>query len=141
MTTNGPVSSGDLFFFYGLLKQGAACMPEHIDLNAGGEFLSPASIRGDLYRVDYYPGVVEGQGCVQGLLYRLDDVALVPLLDDFEDVDHANPDNSLYHRLKRPVLDVSGMPIGQMAWVYWYVRSVKGCAYIPDGNWPLQGGT
>ncbi|MAK60165.1 MAG: hypothetical protein CMK09_04225 [Ponticaulis sp.] len=139
MTANGPVQPGDLFFFYGLLKQGAAGMPDHIDFEANGAFLSPAFIRGDLYRVAYYPGVVEGRGLTQGLLYRLDDISILPLLDEFEDVDHARPDRSLYHRVRRPVLDADGAPTGELAWVYWYVRSVDGCENIADGNWPLDG--
>ena len=41
MSANGPVSPGDLFVFYGLLKQGAAGMPAHIDLDAAGTFGAP----------------------------------------------------------------------------------------------------
>ena len=135
MTTNGSVASGDLFFFYGLLKNGASGMPAHIDLEAGGAFLRPATMRGALYDLGGFPGVVKGTGLVQGLLYRLDDVSLAGPLDAFEDVVPGDPAASLYLRVRRDVLDVGGKPMGETAWVYWYNRPVDGRRLIPDGNW------
>lgn len=70
MTTD--VQSGDLFFFYGLLKKGAAGMPDHIDLDAGGEFLQAMTMRGTLYDLGGYPGIVDGSAwfgaCSIGLM-------------------------------------------------------------------------
>ena len=137
---NGPVTSGDLFFFYGLLKQGAAGMPVHIDLDAAGEFLGPARVRGSLYNLGSYPGIVSGDGLVQGVLYRLNDTALMPLLDEFEDVIPADPKRSLYYRERTDVLDQDGAATGEKAWVYWFNRPVTRYHRIADDNWPLNGG-
>lgn len=135
---NGPVSPGDLFFFYGLLKQGAAGMPSHIDLEAGGAFLRPARMRGDLYNLGGYPGLVDGEGLVKGLLYRLDDVALVPLLDEFEDVVPGADEASLYQRVRRAFLDSTGVASGEHAWVYWYNQPLGAARQILTGDWPLR---
>lgn len=140
MIENGPVRPGDLFFFYGLLKQGAVGSPDHIDLQGGGEFLRPAFVRGVLYDLGTYPGLRDGEGQVSGLLYRLNDVSLVPLLDEFEDVVPADIKASLYVRTLKPVLDKSGNPMGETAWVYEYNQPVRDFPRIEDGNWPLEKG-
>ena len=131
------VKSGDLFFLYGLLRVGSSNMPEDIDLIAGGEFLGAAFMQGDLYDVGGFPGIVKGRGNVGGMLYRLDDVSLVPAMDAFEDVVDDDPDSSMYQRIRKPLLDTEGMDTGKKAWVYWYNQSVEGFEKIEDGDWPL----
>ncbi|MAP96173.1 MAG: hypothetical protein CMK07_14600 [Ponticaulis sp.] len=130
------VQSGDLFFFYGLLKQGAAGSPDHIDLAGGGEFLGPASIRGVLYHLGDYPGVIEGEGVVQGMLYRLNDLNLMPLLDEFEDFDPDDAARSMYLRRCTPLLDRNCLSTNQQAWVYWYNFDIHDQQQIKSGNWP-----
>ena len=137
---NGPVGAGDLFVFYGLLKQGAAGMPDHIDLDAGGEFLRDVSLRGDLYDLGGYPGIIDGDGLVKGILYRLDNAALAVPLDEFEDVVPGENDASLYLRVKREVCDHNGQRTGETAWVYWYNQPIDGYQKIVNGNWPLDAG-
>lgn len=140
MTTNGTVSSGDLFVFYGLLKKDATGMPAHIDLNAGGAFLSDVTLRGALYDLGGFPGIIDGDGLVHGILYRLDNAALADPLDEFEDVVPGDAQASLYLRVKREVLDAQGQPTGQSAWVYWYNQPIDAFDRIADGNWPLDAG-
>ncbi|MAI89176.1 gamma-glutamylcyclotransferase [Ponticaulis sp.] len=130
-----------LFVFYGLLKRGAVGAPEHIDLEAGGEFLGPAFLRGDLFDVGGYPGIVEGEGLVTGVLYRLDDLALLTALDEFEDVVPDDPAGSLYRRILRDVLNEAGEPVGQRAWVYWFNQPVHSFPRLKTGNWPLGAGS
>ena len=139
MSANGPVASGDLFFFYGLLKKDASGMPAHIDLEAGGEFLRPVTLRGSLYNLGGYPGIFDGEGLVQGILYRLDDVSLIGPLDEFEDVVPGDQSASLYQRIQKPVLDEIGAPTGETAWVYWFNQPFGGYEQLVDGNWPLEG--
>lgn len=135
MTTNGPVTPGDHFFLYGLLRQGAEGMPAHINLEAGGAFQKSVALKGDLYDLGGFPGIVDGKGLVQGILYRLNDVSLVPLLDEFEDVKQGDEPASLYLRVRKPVLDVDGRSTGETAWVYWYNKPVTGRRRIKTGDW------
>ena len=131
------VSSGDLFFFYGLLKQGANGGPKHINLEAGGAFLGTAFVRGDLYDVGGYPGIVEGNSLVKGVLYRIHDLSLVPRLDEFEDVIEDDEAASLYLRKKRPVVTENAQTTSQTAWVYWFNQAVQEHRKISNGEWPL----
>ena len=140
MRTNGPVTSGDLFIFYGLLKQGASGMPANIDLEAAGEFLGACRFRGRLYNLGSFPGIVEGDTLCHGVRYRLDDTSLIEALDAFEDVLPDDPDASLYKRIKASVLDDQGDTTGETAWIYWFNQSVESYTEIPDGNWPLDAG-
>lgn len=135
-----PVSPGDLFAFYGLLKQGAAGMPAHIDLEAAGAFEGPCRFRGAMYDLGGFPGVIDGETLCIGMLWRVSDVSVIPALDDFEDVVPGDPAASLYLRTKRPLLTEAGAPTGDEAHIYWYNRPVEGCPEITDGNWPLDRG-
>lgn len=140
MTLNGPVSSGDLFVFYGLLKQGASGMPDTIDLETAGEFLGPCRFLGGMYDLGGFPGVVRGDTLCHGVRYRLDQASLAADLDAFEDVIPNDPTYSLYMRIKIPLLDDSGKLTGEKAWAYWYNQSVKTFPEVTDGNWPLDAG-
>nr|WP_083332770.1 gamma-glutamylcyclotransferase family protein [Hyphomonas sp. Mor2] len=140
MTVNGRVSSGDLFVFYGLLKQGATGMPAHIDLEKAGAFLGPCWFRGALYDLGGFPGVVDGDGLCHGVRYRLDDASLIEALDEFEDVVPDDPDASLYLRKKVPLIDASGTESGEQAWIYWYNRPTDSFTRLADDDWPLDRG-
>ncbi|MEL6829068.1 MAG: gamma-glutamylcyclotransferase family protein [Pseudomonadota bacterium] len=140
MSVNGPVVSGDLFAFYGLLKQGADGTPEHIDLETAGAFLGPCRLIGALYDLGGFPGLVRGDILCHAMLYRLNDTDIVAALDAFEDVLPETPERSEYLRIKSAVLDDTGKPTGDQAWIYWYNQSVTGKRLLEDGNWPLQGG-
>ena len=138
--TNGPVNSGDLFLFYGLLKRGASGMPGHIPLETGGAFLGDARFRGTLLDLGGYPGVIEGETLCYGMLYRLDDASLAAPLDTFEDVQPDNEAASLYRRERMDVLSDDGEATGEAAWIYIYNQSTAGFPILEDGNWPLERG-
>ncbi|GAB5457099.1 MAG: hypothetical protein Hens3KO_01290 [Henriciella sp.] len=140
MTLNGPVSSGDLFVFYGLLKQGASGMPAHIDLEAAGEFLGPCRFKGELYDLGGYPGVVDGETLCHGVRYRLNNSSLAKALDEFEDVIPDDAETSLYQRVKITLLDDQAKETGERAWIYWYNQSTECFTKREDGNWPLEAG-
>lgn len=140
MTVNGEVMSGDLFAFYGLLKQGADGTPTHFDLQAAGSFLGPCRVIGALYDLGGFPGLVRGDTLCHALLYRIEDASMVADLDAFEDVLPDDPQASLYLRIKSAVFDENGEPTGDQAWIYWYNQSVAGKQPVTNGNWPLRGG-
>ena len=135
-----PVSPGDLFAFYGLLKRGAAGMPAHIDLETAGRFAGPCRFHADMYDLGGYPGVVRGTTLCHGVLWRIADVSIIADLDDFEDVDPADPERSLYRRRHIPVLDDFARPTGETAQIYVYNQTVEGARHIADGDWPLGAG-
>lgn len=137
--TGEPVQSGDLFVFYGLLKQGAAGMPADLPLERAGTFLGACRFRGRLLDLGGFPGVVDGDTLCHGLRYRLADASLIGAMDAFEDVTD-DPGTSLYVRTKIPLLDDHSAPTGEQAWVYWYNQPVEGFEEIADGNWPLDAG-
>lgn len=140
MTANGPVSSGDLFVFYGLLKQGAVGMPAHIDLDAAGKFLGPCRFKAALYDLGGFPGVVDGDTLCHGVRYQLRDATIADALDAFEDVIPDDPEKSLYQRVKVSLLDDQAKETGERAWIYWYNQPVDVFTKREDGNWPLHAG-
>ncbi|MDP3460251.1 MAG: gamma-glutamylcyclotransferase [Hyphomonas sp.] len=133
------VRSGDLFVFYGLLKQGAAGAPAALDLAGAGEFGAPCRFRGRMVDLGGFPGVVAGETLCHGVRWRVRDAGIVPAMDAFEDVTE-DPATSLYRRVNVPLLDDSGAATGEEAWIYWYNRSVGGLPIVADGNWPLDAG-
>ena len=134
-----PVSSGDPFIFYGLLKQGAAGAPAHLDFQRHGEFLGPCRFRGRMIDLGGFPGVVPGEDICHGVLYRLDAARLVRQMDDFEGIHAGDPTGSLYRREKTDIIDDTGRPYGK-AWIYTYNQKPDGYPVLEDGNWPLEKG-
>ncbi len=137
--TGEPVTSGDLFVFYGLLKQGAKGMPADLPLEASGTFLGPCRFKGRLLDLGGFPGAVDGANLCHGVRYELSDVSLLATMDAFEDVTD-DPATSLYVRKKIPLLDDDAAPTGDEAWIYWYNQPTSGFEEISDGNWPLDAG-
>ncbi|MEQ8557554.1 MAG: gamma-glutamylcyclotransferase family protein [Henriciella sp.] len=135
-----PVSSGDQFIFYGLLKQGAAGAPAHLDFPRHGEFLGPCRFRGRMIDLGGFPGVVPGEETCHGVLYRIDTTRLARQMDEFEGIRAGNPDGSLYRHEKTDILDDSDRPSGERAWIYTYNQSTDGYPVLEDGNWPLEKG-
>ena len=139
MTINGDVKTGDLFVFYGLLQPVSESFPHAIDLAGSGAFLGEARIRGDLYDVGGYPGMVAGDGLVCGTLYRIDDPVIVPEIDAFEDIIPGEEAESLYRREQHPVLNADGAPTGQTAWVYVFNKPLAEDPKIESGDWLKEG--
>ncbi len=133
------VRPGDMFIFYGLLKQGAAGGPQHIPLAESGRWLAPCTFRGRMYDAGGFPAAVEGDGLCQGVTYRIDEVGIVAAMDEYEDVTD-DPKTSLYLRRRVPMLDAAGSPTGEEAWIYLYNQATDGLPAIEDGNWSLERG-
>ncbi|WP_022693044.1 gamma-glutamylcyclotransferase family protein [Ponticaulis koreensis] len=139
MTINGDVKTGDLFVFYGLLQPVSESYPHVIDLAGSGAFLGEARIRGDLYDVGGYPGMVAGDGLVCGTLYRIDDPVIVPEIDAFEDIVPGEEAESLYRREQHSVLKADGVQTGQTAWVYIFNKPLAEDPKIESGDWLKDG--
>lgn len=137
--TSTDVQAGDVFIFYGLLKQGAAGAPDSLGLDVAGEFLGPCRFRGTMLDLGGFPGVVAGETLCQGIRWRVRDTGIIPAMDEFEDVTE-DPATSLYLRRRLPVLDAMGSETGEQAWIYIYNQKTDGFSILPDGNWPLDRG-
>ena len=94
------------------------------------EILGPCEIRGRLYHLGEYPGLVEGDDRVKAELYKVKDPRVFPLLDEYEEFDVRNPDRSLFVRhvvrLIQPPSD---------AWVYFYNRPVSNRPLVRENTW------
>ena len=137
--TQAEVRAGDLFVFYGLLKQGAAGQPADLPLATAGAFGGPCRFRGRMVDLGGFPGVVDGDTLCYGVRWQISDPAIMPAMDAFEDVTD-DPETSLYLRTQIPLLDNAASETGEMAWIYWYNKSIEGFSPVADGNWPLDAG-
>lgn len=135
-------------FVYGTLMSHTATEKAR-QLMAEAQSLGPATIVGRLYRISWYPGLVEGAGTVHGEVFQLRDPARsLAWLDAYEGITPASlhapaaqepasttrsapPDE--YERVLREVTLASGTPL--QAWVYVYRNDVSGCFPVAEGRW------
>ena len=117
-------------FVYGTLMSGGE---NHRLLAGRAELIGPGRMRGRLFLVDYFPGLVDSGDpaeIVVGEVWRLDEPDLLRMLDEFEGCVEAPP---LFVRASRPVaMDGNGT---LTAWVYLFARSTAGRRAIPAGDW------
>lgn len=130
------MASDDYLFVYGTLRQGAGS-PWHATLSRSAEYVSPASMQGELYEVDGYPGAIQadqGAGRVVGELYRIrNSENLLVLLDEYEECSANFPQPHEYVRMRVGIsLPNSGTVV---AWVYLYNRDVAGLERIESGDY------
>ncbi|HEX5276840.1 MAG TPA: gamma-glutamylcyclotransferase family protein [Fluviicoccus sp.] len=98
-------------------------------LAAEAHWLGKAVVRGDLYRVSWYPALMPGNGRVIGDVYGIPEHLWIDL-DRFEGIEGPDPE---YRRQVSPVQMASGLWLD--AWVYWYVRSVADLTPVSGGDW------
>lgn len=126
-----------LLFVYGTLLS-SVDHPMARRLGREADLLGPATFAGRLYRVSWYPGMVDGgeADVVHGELHRLHGPggALV-WLDEFEGVTRGASsvtDPADYERVERPVQT----PVGAVpAWVYLYRGKVTDLTRVTGGRW------
>jgi gamma-glutamylcyclotransferase (GGCT)/AIG2-like uncharacterized protein YtfP len=123
-------------FVYGTLLS-AAGHPMGARLRGEARLVGAASIPGRLYRVGWYPGLVEteaGGERVHGEVYALADPARsLVWLDAYESIAPGDEANGEYMRVERAVQLASGQEV--TAWVYLYQRDVAGLDLVADGRW------
>lgn len=122
-------------FVYGTLMSAAGhAMGARLAREA--TLLGAASIQGRLYRIAWYPGLIDSPNAlerVHGELYALrDPVTSLAWLDAYEGLVAGAGDND-YARLERPVRPLAGAEV--MAWVYLYQRDPDPRALIGPGRW------
>ena len=120
-------------FVYGTLR--SACETgAHKQYLRGADFISPAKIRGQLFMVDYYPGLVlsETEHWAMGEIYLLEDDAQLHDLDVYEGCAKKSPQPHEYERRKTQVMLASGEEMA--AWVYVYKQDTHHLPVISTGD-------
>ena len=125
MTTNGIRH----VFVYGTLRP-ALATGEPSMLIASLQQDGPATVRGQLFDLGDYPGLVDGPGSVYGDLLLVETTAHLTSLDAYEECDRACP---LYRRETTTARRPDGQEV--TAWVYRYCRSLKDAVLIPSGDY------
>jgi gamma-glutamylcyclotransferase (GGCT)/AIG2-like uncharacterized protein YtfP len=123
-------------FVYGSLLS-AIGHPSGERLRREARLVGSASIPGRLYRVGWYPGLVEaaaGDSRVYGEVYALADPAgSLAWLDEYESIVPGKEASNEYVRAERTVQLASGQQVS--AWVYLYQWDVTGVQLVADGRW------
>lgn len=116
-------------FVYGTLRRGGS---NHFRM-AGGRFVTGGSVRGRLYRIDWYPGLVlvPGGGCVIGEVFDVTGDQLREL-DVFEGLSAGETEGSEYRRV---LTDVSHDGKTTHAWVWEWLGPVDETRLIASGDW------
>lgn len=125
-------------FVYGTLRHGCAT-GAHAHYLQGADFISPATIRGQLFMVDYYPGLVlsETEHWALGEVYLLEDDAQLHQLDVYEGCAKKSPQPHEYTRRMTQVRLISGEEMA--AWVYVYQQETQHLALIDSGDFLNRG--
>lgn len=122
-------------FVYGTLRYQAKGKMSAL-LSGAADFVGEAHFQGKLYRIDFYPGMVESASAedqVVGDVFKLcRPDATLPALDDYECVGPSFEEPNEYERCRRMVTLTDGRQVA--CWVYLYRHSVAGKALIADGD-------
>ena len=123
-------------FVYGSLLS-AIGHPSGERLRGEARLVGAATMPGRLYRVGWYPGLVEAQAGdtrVHGEVYALADPASsLAWLDEYELIVPGKEASNEYVRAERAVQLASGQVL--TAWVYLYQWDVTGVQLVDDGRW------
>jgi gamma-glutamylcyclotransferase (GGCT)/AIG2-like uncharacterized protein YtfP len=123
----------DAAFFYGTLM-GGFDRRRRAGLDARMRYRGRGVITGALFDLGIYPAAIPSpDGRIWGEVYEFDDEAVLADLDDIEGYTHADPDRSLYTRIKTPVT-LEG-EAGLEAWVYFYNAPLGAAPRIPSGDY------
>jgi gamma-glutamylcyclotransferase (GGCT)/AIG2-like uncharacterized protein YtfP len=117
-------------------------MHAELGLDKALQYLGPRKIRGSLYDLGKYPGLVLGRGVVVAELYKIRDLSVLSRLDEFEEYDHIKPAQSLFRRttlqLPRYRSRIANKLYGRPtidAWIYVYNEPIDGKEKIAEPSW------
>jgi gamma-glutamylcyclotransferase (GGCT)/AIG2-like uncharacterized protein YtfP len=125
-------------FVYGTLRRGGS----NAHRMAGAKFLGSGAVRGRLYRVSWYPGVVldaAGDGSVRGDLWEIP-AEILPALDAFEGVPPGETEGAEYRRVRVIVEASASEGPAREAWMWEWIGGVEGLEEMPGGDWLDAGG-
>ena len=119
-----------VLFVYGTLRRGLR-LHHHMD---GAEYLSEGRVKGDLYDIGAYPGLVvdPNSNWVTGELFAVDELILARL-DKVEGYDQHLQAFSEYIRKDVTVLKPNNQELKALTYIY--NHSVQGLVKIASGNY------
>jgi len=130
------MNRNELLFVYGTLRRGFANPVRNV-LDEHASLLSPASLRGKLFEIDGYPGVIlskDPDDLVYGEVYITKNrEVLFALLDNYEESSEDYPHPQEYERKKVWVTLINGEK--KKAWAYLYNWKVNGRVRIYSGDY------
>ncbi|MBU6169916.1 MAG: gamma-glutamylcyclotransferase [Verrucomicrobia bacterium] len=115
----------EMVFVYGTLRRDAS---NHFRM-ADSRFVSEGLVRGRLYRIDWYPGIVadENAGPVVGEIFMVS-AETIAALDEFE--------GSEYRRVKIAFeLVDAAEPFTAQAWIWEWIGKTREDQRIVSGDW------
>ena len=117
-------------FVYGTLRRGGS---NDFRL-AGGEFISAGTVRGRLYQIDWYPGLVldEAGEEIHGEVYAVDG-ELLAALDIFEGLSAGEIQGSEYRRVPATIMRRDSRTL--TAWVWEWIGLTSESRRLRDGDW------
>lgn len=134
-------SQGEFLLLYGTLRSGERAYTD-LGLEAALERVGTRRIKGTLYDLGEYPGLVAGPGNVEAELFKVLDSSVLVRLDTFEEYDHTNLKDSLYRRRTMRLPATSNWICKAMArnryidaWIYIYNGSTEGKPQIHEKSW------
>lgn len=119
-----------LVFVYGTLRRGGS---NHFRM-AGAEWITGGTVRGHLYRIDWYPGLVldEAGDEIHGEVYSVGPDQMSDL-DVFEGLSAGEIQGSEYRRVQAIVMPQNSQPL--TAWVWEWLGIVQESQRLTDGDW------
>lgn len=125
----------DLLFVYGTLRRGCDTA-QAARLHDEGAWRGTGKVRGRLYRLGWYPALVEDVaqgGWVTGDVFRMTEPEItLAWLDAYEECGPAFPQPQEY---RREVISVWLACAEVRAWAYLYNRAIDGLECIAAGDW------
>lgn len=120
-------------FVYGTLRKECET-GAHKEYLRGADFVSPAKIRGQLFMIDQYPGLVlsETEHWAIGEIYLLQNEAQLHDLDVYEGCAKKSPRPHEYERRMTDVMLTSGESL--QAWTYVYQQDTSNLSAIDSGD-------
>jgi gamma-glutamylcyclotransferase (GGCT)/AIG2-like uncharacterized protein YtfP len=118
-----------MVFVYGTLRRGAS---NHFRM-ADSRFVAEGKVRGKLYRIDWYPGIVvdENAGPVVGEIFMAN-AETIAALDEFE--------GNGYRRVRASVdvTDDAGTSSVIKAWMWEWIGDPDQAQCIASGDWMAE---
>jgi gamma-glutamylcyclotransferase (GGCT)/AIG2-like uncharacterized protein YtfP len=119
----------ELVFVYGTLRRGGS---NHHRMS-GADFMSEGVVRGNIYHIAWYPGLVLGdEGDVHGEVYSVDAGQLLEL-DAFEGLSAGEIEGTEYRRVKTVVFKPDGSTLP--AWAWEWIGLIDPSRWIQTGDW------